>query len=67
MHFRAVDMHVQFEFLADGFDVLEAFLVVRPGAADPDLDVMFDQNGGEFSQGADHAFEGRCYLLMVVS
>ena len=56
-------MHVQLQFLADGFDVLEAFLEIGAGAADPDLGVVLDELGCEFSEGADDAFECRCDLF----
>lgn len=39
-------MHVELEFLADGFDVFETFLVVGSGSAHPDLDFVFIERGG---------------------
>lgn len=44
--------------MADSLDVLETLLVVGPGAADPDLDLVLDEEGCDFADGADDAFEG---------
>lgn len=57
MHIWAINVHVQFKFLADGFDVLQAFLVVGASAANPDVDLVLDQSIREFSQSADDALE----------
>ena len=35
-------MHVEFQFLADGFDVFQSFLVIGPRATDPDLGLVLD-------------------------
>lgn len=58
MHLGAVHVHIELQLIADRFDVLETFLVVRPRAADPDLDVVLDKDGGDFADGADDALEG---------
>ena len=57
VHLRPEDVHVELQLFADGLDVLEAFLVVGPGAADPDLHFVLDERGCEFAEGADDAFE----------
>lgn len=60
-------MHVELELLTYGFDVLETFLVIRACTADPDLYFVFDKRGGEFTKGADDAFECRGHLQIYVS
>ena len=50
-------MHLEAELLADGLDVLEAFLVVGAGATDPDLDLVLNEERCDFADGADDAFE----------
>jgi hypothetical protein len=50
-------VHVEAELLADTLDVLETLLVVRTGTTDPDLDVVLDEKGGDFPQGADDTLE----------
>ena len=57
MHLRAEDMHAETKLLAHSFNVLEAFLVVGAGAADPDFDFVFVEEGCDFAEGADDAFE----------
>lgn len=57
MHIRAVHVHIQMQFLAHAFDVLEALLVVGPCTADPDLGLVLDQRRGELSECADDTFE----------
>lgn len=49
MHIWAINVHVQFKLLTDGFDVLQAFLVVGASAANPDVDLVLDQGIREFS------------------
>ena len=56
---RSVDMHVQFQLLTDRLDVLQSLLVVGTRATDPDLDLVFVQDGSDLAEGADHALEGR--------
>lgn len=63
MHFRAENVHVQIQLFADGFDVLETFLVIGTGATDPDLDFVFVEEGRDFAEGADDAFECACDLF----
>lgn len=58
MHLRAVHVHVEVEFLADVLDVLETLLVVGASTADPDLDVVLDEERCNFPQGADDTLEG---------
>ena len=58
MHIWTIDVHVQFEFFADGLDVLQSFLEVGTCATDPDGGLVLDQCRGEFSERTDDAFEG---------
>lgn len=43
VHLGTEDVHVKAELDADGLDVLETLLVVRTSAADPDLDLVLDE------------------------
>lgn len=63
MHLGSVNVHVELQLVANGFDVLETLLIVGAGATDPDLDVVFDEDRGDFSDGADDALERRGDLL----
>lgn len=58
VHLGAEDVHVELELLADGLDVLETFLVVGAGTADPDLDVVLNKERGNLAKGADDTLEG---------
>ena len=58
-------MHVQFEFFADGLDVLEAFLKVGTCPADPDLDFVLDESRGKFSEGTNNTLKRRRDLVIV--
>lgn len=42
VHIRAVDVDIQFQLLPDRFDVLQAFLVIGSGPANPNLDPVLD-------------------------
>ncbi len=42
MHLRSKDVHIELEFFAYGFDVLESFLVIGSRATDPDLYFVLD-------------------------
>ena len=64
MHLRAKDMHVQAELLADSLDVLEAFLVVGTGTADPDLDLVLVEEGRDFAESTDDTLECACDLFI---
>ena len=57
MHLWSIDVHVELKFLANCFDVFETFLIVRTGAADPNLDFVFDQSACDFTEGANDTFE----------
>ena len=59
MHLRTINMHVELELLADALNVLQSLLVIRPGTTNPDLRLVFVQGRGDFTQGADDAFERR--------
>ena len=67
VHIRPVNVHVQFELFADGLDVLEAFLEVGTRAADPDLNFVFDESGGEFAEGANDTLERRRDLVRCLA
>jgi hypothetical protein len=60
VHLRTEDVHVEAELLADVLHVLETLLVVGAGTADPDLDLVLDELGGDLSQRANDTLEGRC-------
>lgn len=45
VHLRAKDVHVEAQLASDGLDVLETFLVVGAGAANPDLHLVLDEQG----------------------
>ena len=57
MHIRSINMHIELQFLSHSLDILQAFLIVGAGAADPDLDFVFVEGGCKFAQSADDAFE----------
>ena len=67
VHLGSIHMHIELELIADGFDILETFLVVRPSTTDPDLDVMLDEDGSDFSDGADDTLESGGDLVAKVS
>ena len=50
-------MHVETKLLADILDVLETLLVVGTGAADPDLDVVLDEERSDLAKSADDTLE----------
>lgn len=58
VHIWPINMHVQFEFFADSFDILEAFLEVWTCAADPDLNFVLYESWGELSEGTNDTLEG---------
>lgn len=62
VHLGPKDVHVEMQLLADGLDVLEAFLVVGASSSDPDLGLVLDEDRGDFSEGADDALEGGGYV-----
>lgn len=55
-------MHVELEFLTDGLDVLESFLIVWSSATDPDLDFVLIEQRRDFPEGTNDALEGRSDL-----
>jgi hypothetical protein len=57
VHLGAVDVHVEAELNADGLDVLQTLLVVGTSTADPDLDLVLNQDGGELADGANDTLE----------
>lgn len=54
---RTEDLDGQAELLADGLDVLETFLVVGTGTANPDLDLVLVELAGDLTQGTDDTLE----------
>jgi len=60
---RSVDVHIQLQLLSSRLDVLETLLVVRTCTTNPDLNIVLDQDRGEFPKGADDTLEGRCNVL----
>lgn len=58
VHLGAVDVHIEAELLSDALDVLETLLVVGTSTTDPDLDVVLDEERGDFPKGADDTLEG---------
>ena len=57
MHLGAVNVHIELQFCADGFNVFETFLIIRSSTSNPDLDFMFNQSGCIFSERTDDALE----------
>jgi len=62
VHLRPKNVHAQPQLLADGLDVPQPFLVIGSRATDPDLDLVLEEEGRDFAEGADDAFEGACHL-----
>lgn len=60
MHLRAKHVHVEAQLLANGLDVLETLLVVGTSTADPDLDLVLVQDGGNFAESTDNTLECGC-------
>ena len=60
-------MHVEAELDADGLDVLETLLVVGTGAADPDLDVVLDEERSDLAESADDTLESRGDLYKLLA
>ena len=58
VHLGTKDVHVELELLTDGLDVLETLLVVGASTADPDLDVVLDEERSDLTEGADDTLEG---------
>jgi hypothetical protein len=52
-------MHVEVKLLADALDVLETLLVVGTSTTNPDLHLVLDEEGCNFSQSADDTLECR--------
>jgi hypothetical protein len=65
VHLRTEDVHVKAELDADGLDVLETLLVVGTGAADPDLDLVLDEERGDLTESADNTLESGSDLLRI--
>jgi len=58
VHLGAVHVHVQTQLDTGGLDVLQTLLVVGAGTADPDLDLVLLENGGNVANGANDTLEG---------
>jgi hypothetical protein len=65
VHLRTEDVHVEAELDADGLDVLETLLVVGTGAADPDLDLVLDEERSNLAESADDTLESGSDLLVI--
>ena len=50
-------MHIELQLLTNRLDVLETFLVIGAGTADPDLNFVFDQGTCKFPESADDTLE----------
>lgn len=59
VHLGTEDLALETELLYGGLDVLETLLVVGTSTADPDLDVVLDEERGNLADGADDTLEGR--------
>ena len=57
VHLGTENVHVEAELDADGLDVLETLLVVGTGAADPDLDVVLDEERSDLTESANDTLE----------
>lgn len=67
VHLRTENVHVEAELDADGLDVLKTFLVVGTGAADPDLDVVLDEERSDLAQSADDTLESGSDLYKLLA
>ena len=67
VHLWAENVHVQAQFLANGLDVLETFLVVGSGTTHPDLDLVLDKKLCDSTESADDTLECACDLRDSVS
>jgi hypothetical protein len=67
VHLGTENVHVEAELDADGLDVLETLLVVGAGAADPDLDVVLDEERSDLAKSANDTLEsgGDLYELLA--
>ena len=68
VHLGTKDVHVELELLTDGLDVLETFLVVGASTADPDLDVVLDEERSDLAKSADDTLEsgGDLWKLLAI-
>ena len=67
VHLGTENVHVEAELDADGLDVLETLLVVGTGAADPDLDVVLDEERGDLAKSADDTLESGGVLWKLLA
>lgn len=67
VHLGTENVHVEAELDADSLDVLETLLVVGTGAADPDLDVVLDEERSDLAESANDTLEsgGDLYELLA--
>jgi len=65
VHLGTKDVHVELELVASGLDVLQTFLVVGTGTADPDLDFVLLEERGDLAESADDTLESRCDLELL--
>jgi hypothetical protein len=57
VHLGAEDVHVKAELDADSLDVLETLLVVGTGAANPDLDLVLNEERCDLTESANDTLE----------
>lgn len=65
VHLGTEDVHVKAELDADSLDVLETLLVVGTGAADPDLDLVLDEERCDLTESANDTLESGSDLLRL--
>lgn len=65
VHLGTEDVHVEAELNADGLDVLETLLVVGTGAADPDLDLVLDEERCDLTESANDTLESGSDLWRI--
>ena len=65
VHLGTEDVHVEAELDADGLDVLETLLVVGTGAADPDLDLVLDEERCDLTESANDTLESGSDLWRI--
>lgn len=63
VHVWAVHLHIELELLADVLDVLETLLVVGASTADPNLDVVLNEDGRKLPESANDTLECRSNIL----
>ena len=57
MHVRAIDVHIELQFLPDGLDVLQTLLIIGTSSTDPDLNIVLYKNRSKFTESTDDTLE----------